>query len=39
MSDHLHDSTRLEVFSLSVVREPRRARPAGLWLSLGVVAR
>lgn len=37
MSDHLHDSTRLEVFSLSVVREPRLSRPAGMWGLLGVV--
>jgi len=38
MSD-LQDKARLEVFSLSVVREPRQSRPAGMWGLLGVVAR
>jgi len=37
MSDRLHDSTRLEVFSLSVVREPRLSRQTGMSVLLGVV--
>lgn len=37
MSD-LHDPTWLEVFQVSVVREPRLSRPAGMWGLLGMVA-